>query len=104
MKGAKAKANETQLRAEVAGALSAVPAELDAAVAGAIASKFRNTGQTCVCTNRLLVQDGVYDRFAEKLGQAVQREAYEEAALLRDEIYKLEEREKPRPEAKKSEA
>ena len=46
-------------------------ADLDAAVAGAIASKFRNTGQTCVCTNRLLVQDGVYDRFAEKLGQAV---------------------------------
>jgi len=40
----------------------------------------------------------------EKLGQAVQREAYEEAALLRDEIYKLEERDRPRPEAKKSEA
>ena len=35
-------------------------ADLDAAVAGAIASKFRNTGQTCVCANRLLVQDGVY--------------------------------------------
>ena len=46
-------------------------ADLDAAVAGAIASKFRNTGQTCVCTNRMLVQDGVYDLFAEKLGQAV---------------------------------
>ena len=46
-------------------------ADLDAAVAGAIASKFRNTGQTCVCANRLLVQDGVYDLFAEKLGQAV---------------------------------
>ncbi len=46
-------------------------ADLDLAVAGAIASKFRNTGQTCVCANRLLVQDGVYDLFAEKLGQAV---------------------------------
>lgn len=46
-------------------------ADLDAAVAGAIASKFRNTGQTCVCTNRLLVQDGVYEQFAEKLGRAV---------------------------------
>ena len=48
-------------------------ADLDAAVAGAIASKFRNTGQTCVCANRLLVQDGVYDLFAEKLGRAVAR-------------------------------
>jgi succinate-semialdehyde dehydrogenase/glutarate-semialdehyde dehydrogenase len=48
-------------------------ADLDAAVEGAIASKFRNTGQTCVCTNRLLVQDGVYDAFAEKLAQAVSR-------------------------------
>ena len=46
-------------------------ADLDAAVAGAIASKFRNTGQTCVCTNRMLVQEGVYEAFAEKLGQAV---------------------------------
>ncbi len=46
-------------------------ADLDAAVAGAIASKFRNTGQTCVCTNRMLVQEGVYDQFAEKLGRAV---------------------------------
>src|SRR5438105_5128280 len=46
-------------------------ADLDAAVAGAIASKFRNTGQTCVCANRLLVQDGVYELFAEKLGRAV---------------------------------
>ena len=42
-------------------------ADLDAAVAGAIASKYRNTGQTCVCANRLLVQAGVYDAFAEKL-------------------------------------
>lgn len=46
-------------------------ADLDAAVAGAIASKYRNTGQTCVCANRILVQDAVYDRFAEKLSAAV---------------------------------
>jgi len=46
-------------------------ADLDAAVDGAIASKYRNTGQTCVCANRLLVQDSVYDRFAEKLKTAV---------------------------------
>ena len=46
-------------------------ADLDAAVEGAIASKYRNTGQTCVCTNRLLVQDGVYDAFTEKLSTAV---------------------------------
>ncbi len=46
-------------------------ADLDAAVAGAMASKYRNAGQTCVCANRLLVQDGVYDAFAEKLAVAV---------------------------------
>jgi succinate-semialdehyde dehydrogenase/glutarate-semialdehyde dehydrogenase len=46
-------------------------ADLDAAVAGAMASKYRNAGQTCVCANRLLVQDGVYDAFAEKLAAAV---------------------------------
>ncbi|MBW8724399.1 MAG: NADP-dependent succinate-semialdehyde dehydrogenase [Inquilinus limosus] len=46
-------------------------ADLDAAVQGAIASKYRNTGQTCVCANRLLVQDGVYDAFAAKLAEAV---------------------------------
>ncbi len=46
-------------------------ADLDAAVEGAVASKYRNTGQTCVCTNRLLVQDSVYDAFAEKLAAAV---------------------------------
>jgi succinate-semialdehyde dehydrogenase/glutarate-semialdehyde dehydrogenase len=46
-------------------------ADLDAAVQGAIASKFRNTGQTCVCANRLLVQDGVYDAFTKKLTAAV---------------------------------
>lgn len=48
-------------------------ADLDAAVEGAIASKYRNTGQTCVCTNRLLVQDSVYDAFAEKLAAAVKK-------------------------------
>ncbi len=48
-------------------------ADLDAAVDGAIASKYRNTGQTCVCTNRLLVQTGVYDLFTEKLAAAVSR-------------------------------
>src|ERR1700678_1875070 len=46
-------------------------ADLDAAVQGAIASKYRNTGQTCVCANRLLVQEGVYEEFAKKLKQAV---------------------------------
>jgi len=46
-------------------------ADLDAAVEGAMASKYRNAGQTCVCANRLLVQDGVYDAFAAKLAEAV---------------------------------
>jgi succinate-semialdehyde dehydrogenase/glutarate-semialdehyde dehydrogenase len=46
-------------------------ADLDAAVAGAMASKYRNAGQTCVCANRLLVQDGIYDAFAERLAAAV---------------------------------
>jgi len=46
-------------------------ADLDLAVKGAIASKYRNAGQTCVCANRLLVQDGIYDRFAEALAKAV---------------------------------
>jgi succinate-semialdehyde dehydrogenase/glutarate-semialdehyde dehydrogenase len=46
-------------------------ADLDAAVTGAIASKYRNTGQTCVCANRLLVQDGVYEAFATKLAAKV---------------------------------
>jgi succinate-semialdehyde dehydrogenase/glutarate-semialdehyde dehydrogenase len=46
-------------------------ADLDEAVKGALASKYRNTGQTCVCANRLLVQDGVYDRFVDKLTTAV---------------------------------
>ncbi len=46
-------------------------ADLEAAVAGAMASKYRNTGQTCVCANRFLVQDGVYDAFAQRLADAV---------------------------------
>ncbi|MFM0199056.1 NADP-dependent succinate-semialdehyde dehydrogenase [Paraburkholderia fungorum] len=48
-------------------------ADLDAAVAGAIASKYRNSGQTCVCTNRFYVHDKVYDAFAEKLRAAVEQ-------------------------------
>ena len=48
-------------------------ADLDAAVAGAMASKYRNNGQTCVCANRIYVQDGVYDAFAEKLAAAVKK-------------------------------
>ncbi|AEF53107.1 NAD-dependent succinate-semialdehyde dehydrogenase [Marinomonas posidonica] len=46
-------------------------ADLDAAVEGAINSKYRNAGQTCVCANRILVQEGIYDAFAEKLAQRV---------------------------------
>ena len=46
-------------------------ADLDAAIAGALASKYRNAGQTCVCANRILVQAGIYDAFAEKLTAAV---------------------------------
>ena len=48
-------------------------ADLDIAVQGAIASKYRNTGQTCVCANRLLVQEGVYDAFVAKLIDAVRK-------------------------------
>ena len=46
-------------------------ADLDAAVEGALISKYRNNGQTCVCANRLYIQDGVYDAFVEKLKAAV---------------------------------
>jgi len=46
-------------------------ADIDAAVSGALASKYRNTGQTCVCANRFLVQDKIYDAFAEKMSEAV---------------------------------
>ncbi|MFV0300222.1 MAG: aldehyde dehydrogenase family protein, partial [Paracoccus sp. (in: a-proteobacteria)] len=48
-------------------------ADLDAAVEGAMASKFRNNGQTCVCANRIYVQAGVYDAFAAKLAAAVDK-------------------------------
>tara|TARA_R110002074_G_C12530262_1_gene664857 strand:- start:361 stop:1812 length:1452 start_codon:yes stop_codon:yes gene_type:complete len=46
-------------------------ADLDQAIAGVMASKFRNTGQTCVCANRIFVQDGIYDAFAAKLAEVV---------------------------------
>jgi succinate-semialdehyde dehydrogenase/glutarate-semialdehyde dehydrogenase len=46
-------------------------ADLDAAIRGAVASKYRNTGQTCVCANRMLVQDGIYDAFIARLAEAV---------------------------------
>ena len=46
-------------------------ADLDAAVEGAVAAKFRNSGQTCICPNRILVQDGVFDAFAHRLADAV---------------------------------
>ncbi|NRA52258.1 MAG: NAD-dependent succinate-semialdehyde dehydrogenase [Phaeodactylibacter sp.] len=48
-------------------------ADLDAAVAGAIASKYRNAGQTCVCANRIFVQDEIYDAFVEKLAVATSK-------------------------------
>ena len=47
-------------------------ADVEQAVEGALASKFRNTGQTCVCANRILVQDGIYDVFARKFAEGVQ--------------------------------
>lgn len=46
-------------------------ADLDAAVAGAVACKFRSSGQTCVCANRIYVQEGIYDKFAEKFAEKV---------------------------------
>jgi len=48
-------------------------ADLESAVKGAIACKFRNSGQTCVCTNRIYVQDGIYDAFAAKFAEAAER-------------------------------
>jgi len=48
-------------------------ADLDAAVEGAMVSKYRNTGQTCVCANRILVQSSVYDDFADRFGRAVDK-------------------------------
>src|SRR5690606_24214037 len=46
-------------------------ADLDRAVEGAVAAKYRNSGQTCVCTNRFYIQDGIYDAFAEKFAERV---------------------------------
>jgi succinate-semialdehyde dehydrogenase/glutarate-semialdehyde dehydrogenase len=75
-------------------------ADLDAAVDGAVASKYRNTGQTCVCANRVLVQDGVYEAFARKLADAVSRlkvangmeEGAQQGPLInRDAVAKVEE-------------
>ena len=61
-------------------------ADLDAAVKGAILSKFRNNGQTCVCANRLYVQAGIHDRFVAKLGEAVAAmrvgDGFEEGTVL----------------------
>ena len=48
-------------------------ADIDQAVAGTMANKFRNTGQTCICNNRILVQRGVHDEFVEKLVSAVSK-------------------------------
>ena len=48
-------------------------ADLDAAVKGAMASKYRNAGQTCVCANRILAQDKIYDVFVARLAEAVAR-------------------------------
>jgi succinate-semialdehyde dehydrogenase/glutarate-semialdehyde dehydrogenase len=59
-------------------------ADLDAAVAGAMMSKFRNNGQTCVCANRIYVQSGVYDAFAEKLKAAVAKSKVGDG--LKDEV------------------
>jgi succinate-semialdehyde dehydrogenase/glutarate-semialdehyde dehydrogenase len=56
-------------------------ADLDAAVEGAMASKFRNTGQTCVCVNRFYVQAGVYDEFTRRLAVAVERLRVGDASL-----------------------
>ncbi|MEC8086598.1 MAG: NADP-dependent succinate-semialdehyde dehydrogenase [Pseudomonadota bacterium] len=50
-----------------------IDADLDEAVQGAMVSKFRNTGQTCVCANRLLVQDGIYEEFSQKLAVEVEK-------------------------------
>src|SRR5690606_7558537 len=48
-------------------------ADIDAAVAGVMASKYRNAGQTCVCSNRILVQEGIYDAFVESLVREVEK-------------------------------
>ncbi|MFM9934885.1 MAG: NAD-dependent succinate-semialdehyde dehydrogenase [Novosphingobium sp.] len=67
---AQASQNGTRLSLELGGNAPFIvfdDADLDAAVEGLMASKFRNAGQTCVCANRILVQDGVYDAFVEKM-------------------------------------
>ncbi len=75
-------------------------ADLDAAVEGAMISKYRNNGQTCVCANRIYVQEGVYDAFAEKLAAAVARikvgDGFEEGVttgplITEDAVKKVEE-------------
>jgi succinate-semialdehyde dehydrogenase/glutarate-semialdehyde dehydrogenase len=50
--------------------ISSFPADIEMAVKGTIASKYRNAGQTCVCPNRILAQDGVYDAFTKRLNEA----------------------------------
>ena len=74
-------------------------ADIEAAVRGAMASKYRNSGQTCVCANRFIVQDGVYDRFAAELVAAVRRlrvgcgfeEGVHQGPLIDDEaVHKVE--------------
>ncbi len=75
-------------------------ADLDVAVEGAIASKFRNAGQTCVCANRVLVQDGIHDAFVERFSAAVRAlrvgngfdEGVEQGPLIDDAaVHKVEE-------------
>ena len=75
-------------------------ADLDRAVAGTVATKFRNMGQTCVCANRIYVQDGIYDRFVAALAEAVSRlrvgngmdEGTEQGPLIDDDaVAKVEE-------------
>lgn len=70
----KAAQNMTRLSLELGGHAPFIvfdDADLDAAVEGAMATKFRNMGQTCICANRFLIQDSVYDAFAKKLVEAV---------------------------------
>jgi len=75
-------------------------ADLDAAVEGAMASKFRNAGQTCVCANRIYVQEGVYDAFAEKftarvaslqVGNGMEEGAEQGPLITQDAVAKVEE-------------
>jgi len=71
---AKAAQNLTRLSMELGGHAPFIvfdDADVDAAVAGAMASKYRNMGQTCICANRFFIQDGIYDTFVGKLAEAV---------------------------------